>query len=80
MTPLDKTNAALTTADRALTLAERLRALFQPDPKRRAARLRGQAAKLSARAAGAKPARALKLSARAAGKLAEAAALEAECS
>lgn len=69
---------ALHTADIAVSLAERLRQLFTPDPKRRAARLRGRAARLLGRAATAKPRRAAILRARAAGAAAEADVLERE--
>lgn len=69
----------LRAANEALTFADRLRALFHVDPLRRAARLRGRAAKLLARAEGAPPKRAARLRAKAAGLLAEAEALEAAC-
>jgi hypothetical protein len=75
----DRIDRALSTADTAVTLAERLRRLFTPDPRRKAARLRGRAADLLERAKAANPDRAVRLRARAAGKLAEADALDREC-
>lgn len=73
---LDRIADGLKAADAALTLTERLAQLFRQDPHRRAARLRGKAARLMEAAKTAHPRKAARLGARAAGLLAEAQALE----
>ena len=74
---MDRVAAGINTANAALTLAERIAAAFSIDPRKRAARLRGRAARLLARAESANPRKVARLRAMAAGCLAEAEALEA---